>query len=417
MSEQQTTEPEGFGIKETERRQGFEPMPLAFPDPPKDLADFPVEEETSIGPKEAAEFVAKRRKERQEAAPAEVTPSQNEPLPRAYIHYGGEHSGEPRPANETIELDRAARDISAAREQENILKLAEAERQAIAELDAEAQAAVEQPLPSEAFQPEAPVQEQQPAQVDPLVEELQRSPHLMAALEQQQQQYAAAIEAEKARYIQGLALNAQTALAATVGQFGELRGVTDVNQIPLIVNAVAQSNPQRAQAMTAHLQQVSHLANQAQAAQNQYQQEAAIQYRQQFERAAKVDDENYQRYIDQIEPSPERQREITNTARQILKESGLSDEQIQYEYNSNSLLRSFAGQRLLAEAAIARMNRAGIKQKIANPVPLVQRPGSGSIERHSEVDYNLSKLSNELTRTGSAKAAAALLTARRSGRR
>ena len=35
MSEQQTTEPEGFGIKETERRQGFEPMPLAFPDPPR----------------------------------------------------------------------------------------------------------------------------------------------------------------------------------------------------------------------------------------------------------------------------------------------------------------------------------------------------------------------------------------------
>ncbi len=56
MSELTNTDEQKFGVEATEQSQGFEPMVMAFPDPPKDLD----EKYEGISPSQAADFVAGR---------------------------------------------------------------------------------------------------------------------------------------------------------------------------------------------------------------------------------------------------------------------------------------------------------------------------------------------------------------------
>ncbi|MFZ2081133.1 MAG: hypothetical protein WAV38_31695, partial [Xanthobacteraceae bacterium] len=324
MSEQTNTETDYTApIGQPSPGGDYREMVPGNPMPKEDLPDE-VFGSDQTGIEQAANEVAARREETREERQAK------KPLQREYQQQAGEHRGEPSPVHEILSPEQAAFELNAVRQGERALEADEATRQAVADLDAQAnldqaQADVAQPQPEE--QPQ-----QQPVDPDAdIVEALQKNPRLMAAIQEQQQQQAAFVEQARQQYLAGLSQNAQLCLAATVSQFSELRGVSDVSQIPLIVNAVAQSNPQRAQAMTAMLQETSRLAQQAQAANAQYQQEAVTQYRQQWDRAVKVDDDNYQKWIDQVEPSPERQQEISRTARQILKESGMSDQQMAYE--------------------------------------------------------------------------------------
>src|SRR5262249_51772291 len=97
----------------------------------------------------------------------------------------------------------------------------------------------------------------------------------------------------------------------------------------------------------------------------------------------------------------------------------MTDAQILHEWNSNYLLRSSQGQRILMDAARYRMAQRGLRQKIDRTAPVVQRPGSPA-EIAPPGDYEYAKLSEKLDRsTGreALKAAADLVTARRLRRR
>jgi len=98
----------------------------------------------------------------------------------------------------------------------------------------------------------------------------------------------------------------------------------------------------------------------------------------------------------------------------MLNEAGLSDQQILHEWNHNSVMRSAAGQSIMADAARFRMLKAGIKPA-PKPIPQVSRPGS-SMDRPAAADRDSFALEQRFggpKASLSAKQASELLIARR----
>jgi hypothetical protein len=395
------TETDGkFGREAIESSQGFRDMPMAHPDPPKDLTDFSPDE--SFGPKEAARFLTdKRREETQQA----------EPLHRDYIHIGGEKSGEPRPANEVVELDRAARDISGNREVEETVRLNQLEADLIAQLDAES--AQQQPEPQQA--PEQPQQPQeQPPQ--PALENVWERPEVIQAVSEYNNHVSGAVQQMEAKYMADLQATASQATAAIFSNYPELQNLQTQDQLRTALGVIDHQNPQRGAEIRNHITNVSALAQKAQEAQQQQVQAQQQQHRQAFDHVAAQADDAYDAWIAQQEPDAGRRQEISTTAKQMLRDAGLSEQELAYHWQTSPILRSFTGQQILADAARYRMAQQGVKDKTVRTAPTVQRPGSPAA-RSSEQDYDLSRLQAELDRTGSPKAAAALVNARRAARR
>jgi hypothetical protein len=182
----------------------------------------------------------------------------------------------------------------------------------------------------------------------------------------------------------------------------------------VIINTVAQSNPERAKAMAQTVQAVAQTVQQAQAAQDQYQAQQHAAQQQQWAAWSKAHDDAFEAYFSTV-ASPAEQAEIRKEALAMLHEDGMSDADIAALWESPAF-RSVTAQKALMNAARYRMAQGAARAKAIKPVPIVQRPGS-PLARGSEVDFDLRKLSTELDKSGSPKAAAALLTARRANRR
>jgi hypothetical protein len=108
---------------------------------------------------------------------------------------------------------------------------------------------------------------------------------------------------------------------------------------------------------------------------------------------------------------PETVKAIRQTAMTMMREAGLTDQQLAYEWSTNSLFRSAQAQSLLADAARFRMLKAGIKPA-PKPVPQVNRPGS-SMDRPAAADRDAFALENRYRGPLSAKEAAELVIGRR----
>jgi hypothetical protein len=204
---------------------------------------------------------------------------------------------------------------------------------------------------------------------------------------------------------------ARAALGATAARFPELQGINTISELGVALNAIAQSNPERYEAVRRDL---SYVAAAAQNAQQIGAQHAANQAAQ-FESYAKQQDEMY----DEAHPEmrdPAVHARVSKQAVDYLKNNiGLSDEDIRAVWNSPQG-RSAAFQSILHDAAMFRENKSAIKQKMANPIKQVQRPGSVA-ERMPDSDYTLQALDKRLSSSGNPRDAADLLNAIRSRRR
>jgi hypothetical protein len=422
--------------------ESFEPMKLARPVKVPDEADnF---EGNFEGLRKAAGELSDRREPDKREWQAKT------PLPIAMLDV---NTLEPKPPDQTLGETRlegvaqGAEELTRFRSNIESATIQAAEETAIREMDAAAQQAPpEQP---QAFTPEqvaglngltpeeataqfaaltpeqqaelnsrlsATIDANKPADANAeLAAELERSPRLLAALQEQQSQAAAQIEQEKARYIRGLASNAATALQSVAIAYPELAQITDLNQIPIVVNTVAQSNPDRARAMAGHIQQVAGMVQQAQAAQSQYQQQQQVVQQQQFEQFAKGHDAAFEAYFSKV-ASPAEQTAIKDEALAMLREDGLSDADIKALWNTPAY-RSVASQKAIMNAARYRLAQRSAKLKtVPRPTPTTLHPGSSS-ERASDREYALHDLNRRLNSSHSVKDATALLSARRSGRR
>ena len=200
-------------------------------------------------------------------------PAPPPPVERAYHDV---QSGEPTDDHSTVELNRAAKDISEVRAAEAL----EVDKQRNADLnealdflaqEQSALAATAAPQPADEqvtgrieaqpdYQPQPEsVQQATDPQYDPELLRALQDPKVRGILERASQ----GIEATNAQFQQELANAALTATASFMSAFPELNGLS-AEQLPGAVALIAKNDPVRAQAIAHHYRQVSHLVAQHQ---------------------------------------------------------------------------------------------------------------------------------------------------------
>jgi hypothetical protein len=358
-----------FGREATEAAQGYVPMPEPTTDKPApDL--------------EHAEAINKWADDRaQEARPI---------IERQYFN----EADTPQPENRTVELDRAAIDLAGNREAEAAIAELERTEQLAAEIDAARRhgeghslRAQEAQQPAEAQQPQTPpVSElQQPQNApadngdDEVIRVLQQNPKVLAAIKQERMGDIAKVDTAINSAAQWAQQNAALAAAALLNR-SELKNIPP-SQLPGAIAALAQSNPDIAADIQSQINQVQTLTQQYQEAQRVTQQRAAIQ----FQAFGAAQDAEFDRQSLASGETVEQRDALARYATKMLQDSGMSTQQIHWQWNNNPLLRSVAGQQVLADAARYRMAKATAAQKLARPVPQVNRPGS-SMDRPAAAD-------------------------------
>jgi hypothetical protein len=398
-----------YGLEGIEASQNYVPMPLADAPPQEDLAlDATVEN-----------FIASRE----------------DPAPIVEREFRDVQTGEPRPCNETLSAGDAARNVANVREQER-LELDRARNEALnRELDDATQTldalrAAEAPQPPQAqleqLDPEAiaamPLEQQnalyaanqaQLAEADRQIQQLLQDPVVRERIEGEFNQVRAQVDQAKAAYQQAtvdLATQAQGVLTALFPDLSNLSGP----QLQGALQYMQQSQPER-------FQQFQQLAGRAQQLVGVYRAQQAEQQQQmrevqaaQFKQFALVADDAFDRMNANV--PAETRKAISQEAVNIFKEFGISETELMQHYNSNPLLRSAAGQQIVAEAARYRLSQKGLSQRRANPVPQVVRPGSPeAFQTRSEAA--LAEARAKLKPSMSAKEAAACVIARRAASR
>jgi hypothetical protein len=421
-----------YGIEETERSQGWERMPLANPIPKETFDDTSApapDQYTPLSPKEAAEALADERN--RPVMPDEAPVPEEPAIVREYTHQRGEHSGEPMDLRQTVSAEQAAHDLFLAREQDALATKTAA--------DAELQQVVDQLRGDQQQQPVAPEHQskatvdaaaqaelaavEQAASGDDEVARALQNPRVLAAVEQQVSQYQQQAEQARQTYEQAVLQNANVTLANISARYPELRNV-GLDQWPTVLQTLQTSNPQRFQQISQELQGTRENLTQAAQVMARQQQDYQAQLRQSATRAV----ENFNRFGADADASfdefAKREgisgahlKEIRSEALTMLRESGMTDQQIAEAWNSDFRFRSFPAQQTMMWAALYRMGRRGLAQKVApKVVPPVQRPGvSGQFV--DAKDYSTQQLSARLTHSGSLKDATALLQARRQNKR
>src|SRR5262249_24319598 len=307
---------------------------------------------------------------------------QEQPIVREYVKYeDGAPTTERMAPNLTVTAEQAADDLKFQREQEaqgaalvediatgiqtDALRAGQTPTDYVENLLAQLQqqAAIE-PQPTTEL----------PDGVDPeIVEALQKSPKLRAALEQEAarvQQVNQAAEQARQQYVQAVQQAHNVALNFTIGQFPELRGLT-VEQIPAALKVLEQSNPQRYTQVVTHL---AHLDTVAKAnAQVQAQQQGQVQAN--VQRWGREQDAQMDAWLAKAE-KPETVRQVKESLPRILKDLyGIEPTALSQALQSTPALRSFEFQRLLYDATRFHLAQNGISEKQYTPVPPVQRPG------------------------------------------
>jgi hypothetical protein len=378
MSEEQQTE-QKFGLEGIEQSQGYQPIVLQ-----SDLnAQATAEQHEQELHAAVREFMENR--------PADDNPP---PTERAFVG----PDGKPTPENHTLSPEQAAKELAATRQSElDILEAAE--KTAIAEAADQLRGdgfQQQPPQPEPVEQPQAsgadtqPVEQQQPGS-SRLERLLQEDPVALAsvhAFAEQARQEAQQAAAQK-QWAGDMAIVGATSIVnqnvdlvarALLMDIPELQGVTP-DQVPLAIQMLAKSNPQRAQVIAEKSQGLQALALQAQNAKAAEQQ---VDQRRWAEWSLHQDN-LFDRDIASTMP-PERFKEVQAQAAKTLLNAGLSERELIHYWQTNPLLRSAAGQAVVMKAAmwdLALAAQAKAKTELPHkrapaPVAQVQRPGISS---------------------------------------
>ncbi len=309
--------------------------------------------------------------------------------------------GSDRPEKETVTLSRAAADLhderaidAAIAEQQNLANLRDSideQRRATLLNDPSLQNTLgvdgQQLLGEQPQQQQQQAQQQQQTQpgqqeLDPEVARALQHPQIRQAIESQVQQ------AEQARvtYANATREAAMLATASVYSQAPELQGVPP-EQLPAALQALSQSDPARYVQVRASLENVAALTqrhNQIEAYNRAVETQKA---QQQFQQWGAQQDDAYQAEMTRAGVSKEQQSLISETAAEMLAEAGLTPQQIGQLWNSNPVIRSSFGQKLIADAARYRIAQANARNAVAAPKPPMQRPGTATAVRaSSELD-------------------------------
>jgi hypothetical protein len=193
--------------------------------------------------------------------------------------------------------------------------------------------------------------------------------------------------------------------------FVQLAGTEWTNQrtISGVIQSLRHSDPVKAQAITAQLEQTRHLYDASIKAQ---QQQQAIQA-QQLQSWVAAQDEAFDREVASKE-TPETMRKIGQDTISLAEEYGIDKQTLGVLWHTQPILRAVPFQRMMMDAARYRAAQRAVPEKVSRPVPPVQRPGMAP-NRYSDsgVDAALSRFRSD----PNPKTAAALMVARREAKR
>jgi hypothetical protein len=375
------------------------------------------------------EGVQKAARDLTEAREHGRVPQAEPEIDRGYQYLTGDKAGERVPENQTLEAQRAARDLKMMRDYEAaVANPTETDRLASA-VDNIRQAFPNKELPANFVEDMKQVAEhvqqqqsqiqtdQQPAQdvvnssheqpalpdgVDPDIANALSNPKIRAALEAEVQ----AAEQARIQFAQGARQAAQLAAAAVLSNYPELANL-NAQELPHAVNAIRQVNPQKAMEIETQLNRAKSLYDASQQAENAQRQIQA----QRIQEWAKAQDHAYDAMVND---SPETKSKLGAEAIAMLKEYGATDDEIAAAWHSPSAFRSAVGQRVLRDAAAYRLAQREAANKVARPVPPVQRPGTAPL-RNSDGDVDAAM--KHFRSSPSVDSAVALLQARRNSRR
>jgi hypothetical protein len=383
-----TPMPEASVYETGSKQPEFTPMP----DPVAPAPETKTYNSEASGIREAAADLSEQR---QAKAPT---------VERSYFQLDGEHAGERSPTNQTITLDRAARDLRAVRDAENAP--VESARDRLAEkVDAfrAAEAAAERAGPQQlAPQPESA----ETAPANTLAEKYARlDPELRTAVEQQ----AMAAEQARAQYAQSAQMLVHASEAALLSNFPELKGATP-ESLPHILHGINSSNPQRAQQIVQHVQAAQQniaLAQQHHAAEVQRQQAA---HQQQFQSYARASDEAFETFA-ATRPAAEVRAVKDNIVTVLTEDFGLDPNALAQLYNSNPAFRSLEAQKLIYAAVRNSLAERSVRRSFKGLPPVSQRPGM--VDTGGADHYGVGEKMRAFRDAPTAKSAAAALMARR----
>ena len=320
--------------------------------------------------------------------------------------------------DQTIKIDRAARDLTAVRDGE----AAEADallKQTVADVvdgtrsmpsdDSVRDALLQsQAAPQVEAQPPS-VPQQTQSGLSPEVEQALANPEVRAAI---QKEIEPALQARQ-QYVDAVAQSAEIVRQQLLAEFPYLANLSP-EQRPVAIELLKTRDPAEFQRVTAHLQRAEAIYGRHVQAQQQMQQQRAAQYQQDWQEYVKREDAKL------FEAAPElvdreTQRKTADGMVSVLREAGFADRDLKaaLEGRASISLQDHRAQLLIRDAW--RYRQAMRFEPVRN-VPTVQRPGV-SQPRGAADDVRLNGLRNRLNQTGNAKDAAALLIAQRAARR
>jgi hypothetical protein len=184
-----------------------------------------------------------------------------------------------------------------------------------------------------------------------------------------------------------------------------IRGVAVPNELSQIQSpeqwaALQAADPHKAAQIADYVGRRQALAQQLETELGAVQQQKAQIQQAQFQRYAEEQDQIFEQAVPEMRSGGS--RELQEAAAAVLKDVGLSDQDVRAAWNGAPIsLRSAAAQRILADAARWRMAQAKAKAAIARATPPPQRPGVRQDIRASVADLNA--LSRKLDEAGSAQ--------------
>jgi hypothetical protein len=239
-----------------------------------------------------------------------------------------------------------------------------------------------------------------------------------AEIEQVRKAAAAQAQAVQSAYEQAAAEAMLRGEALLLSQAPEIASVPREQRL-LALDILQKQNPQRAAQIRELDRQIgAHLQTEAQhlqAAQQQRQQAREQQHAraaQAFQQWGAAEDAKVDKLL--ATETPANQYAIKQEAVQILREDGLTDEQMGFMWQNDATFRSATAQKMLMREAKARIAERGVRAARVTPVPHVARPGvsEDAVDRSAYADLSREYRGKDL----SVRDAARLLIAKRASR-
>ena len=332
-----------FGRPETERQQGFSPMPSSTPKEPEDEPEIYSSDRDGL--LDATEDLIKSRGGEK---------SQPDTIDRGYQYLRGENAGEPVEPNRTLDIERAASDLAKQRALEvQAIELQE-NTQLRDAVDSAKGVATESEVADWVAQQQAQQQTQQhQAQAEPpppgvdaeLYELLRSNPKVSAALQAE----VAQVTRAQAQFAEASLQNAKMAAAALVADVPELQGL-DSSQYGLALEIVSRQNPQKAAEIRQRFGKIEELYRISKQASEQRTQLAYQRDQQVLEAWRNEESAKWDRWAAQPD-NQQRLKTVMPQAISVLSEAyGLSRQDVMYLQKTQPLLSSKLGQEILLDA-------------------------------------------------------------------